>query len=89
MKIPLVDFIFPGLFLVIGVVCVSWPHVLQGTAMRSSERWPAWMLKYYPFARQSKEFMKTPRYVTLLRVIGILFIIESGLFFYFMLRFPA
>jgi len=89
MKIPYVIFVFPGFFLAMGVVCLSWPQKIQDLAIRSSEQWPDWMLKYYPLAKWSKEWMRMPRYIWYLRAMGLVFIVAGCFFLLLLVRAPG
>jgi hypothetical protein len=64
-----------SLWLVCAAICVLWPKKVQALAIRSSSKWPAWYLKYYPFAGWSKEWMQTSGFVLYLRAMGISMII--------------
>ena len=66
-------------WVVFAAICVIWPKSVQALSTRSASRWPAWYLKYYPFARWTKEWMNTPAYVSYLRVMGILMIFLGGI----------
>lgn len=67
--------IFLVFWLVCAAVCLIWPEKVQTVAIKASSKWPDWFLKYYPFARWTKEWMRTAGYLWYLRATGAFLIV--------------